>query len=85
LIAMLLQQWLLAATIWDYADRSWVKACRTIRRHVIRLATALQDAAACRRVLEDLRRILSRGCRINRSRKQQRTFALLLACGDDFA
>ncbi|MCA9988093.1 MAG: IS4 family transposase [Anaerolineales bacterium] len=82
LIAMLLQHWLLAVTIWDYADRSWVKASRTIRQHVIRLATALDSAAACRRVLHDLRRILSRGCRINKSRKQQRTFSLLLACGD---
>lgn len=79
LIAMVLQQWLFAITIWRFPDRSWTKASQTVRAHVIRLATTIQVADAFDSVLADLRHVLSRGCRINKSKKQKRAYASLLA------
>ena len=85
LIAMVLQQWLFSITIWRFPDRSWVKASQTISEHVIRLATSLDSAVAFDLVLNHLRHILSRGCRINKSIKQKRAFATLLAFESEIA
>lgn len=83
LIAMTLQQWVFAASIWQFPDRSWTKAAGTLRMHVIRIAVVLHDLPALRYTLDDICRILSTGCRINPSRKKPRTFQLLLAIGDE--
>ncbi len=79
LIAMLLQQWLFAGSIWRFNNRSWVKAARIVRSHVIRVAIALQQPSSLPDVLLSIRNILSKGCRINKSVKQPRSFQLLLA------
>lgn len=77
LIAMTLQQWLFCSFIWQFPDRSLTKASKAIRLHVMRLATVLHSQHALSRVLKDIRDTLSTGCRINRSKKQMRTYQKL--------
>ena len=79
LIAMLLQQWIFSGAIWRFHNRSWVRAARIVRSHVIRLAIAIQQPSSLSDVLFSIRDILSKGCRINKSLKQPRSFQLLLA------
>lgn len=74
LIAMTLQHWLFLPSIWHFPDRSLTKASNAIRLHVMRLATALHSQSALRRVIKDICDNLSTGCRINRSKKQTRTY-----------
>jgi hypothetical protein len=78
LIAMVFQQWLFSSSIWHFPDRSWVKASQTVRHYVICLAMTFGAASAFERSLDCLHLVLSRGCRINKSRKQKRAFASLL-------
>ena len=73
-IAMTVQHWLFMPTIWHIPDRSWTKAAMQMRVHVIRIATALNSQSALTKIIRELQSIFSSGCRINRSRKQTRTF-----------
>lgn len=73
LIAMVMQQWVFAATIWQFPDRSWVKAARTVRSHVLSLAMVFVESHDLQHMLYTLAKILSQGCRINKSRTKRTT------------
>ena len=73
LIAMVMQQWVFAATIWQFPDRSWVKAARIVRSHVLCFALTLNKRIQLQQALNTLARILSQGCRINKSSKKRTT------------
>ncbi len=79
LIAMLMQQWVLAATIWHYPDRSWVKATQTIRSHVLCFALAFAEENKLTGALKIVNELLAHRCRINRSQKHPHTYQQLLA------
>lgn len=77
LIAMTLQHWVFLPTIWHYPNRSLTKAAKLIQKHVIRLLFALKSKLEIGKVIEEIRMIVMNKCRINRSRKQVRTFQQL--------
>jgi hypothetical protein len=79
LLGMVVQHWVLLVSCWSYANRSLVKASRTVRGHALHLATMLQQGGqlVCK-VLEVIQRCLARGCRVNKRRKEPATHQLLL-------
>jgi hypothetical protein len=79
LLALVVQHWMLLVSCWSHADRSLLKASRTVRGHALHLAAILRQGGqlVCR-VLEVIKRCLSRGCRINNRRKEPATYQLLL-------
>jgi hypothetical protein len=58
LLAVLLQHWLLLASVWGEMKHSLTKAARVIRRHALVLASALSQPTILIRVLENLRDLL---------------------------
>jgi hypothetical protein len=84
LLAMLLQHWILLTGCWEYPDRSLFKAAKTIKRHAINIATAFSTGCEQRlyEALETIKRCLSVGCRINKSKTEPHTYQLLLAFND---
>jgi len=79
LLGMVVQHWVLLVSCWSYADRSLVKASRTLRGHALHLATALKHGGQLvRKALEVIQCCLSRGCRVNKRRKEPATHQLLL-------
>jgi len=78
LLGMVLQHWMLLISCWSHADRSLVKASRTVRSHALQLAVVLGNGLLVCRVLELIGRCLQHGCRVNKRRKQPATFQMLL-------
>lgn len=85
LIAMVLQQWLFVPTIWHFPDRSWTKAARTIQTHVMRLVATRFQHHLLVSVCQDIQHVLAKGCRINRSKTDKRTYQKLLELGTTYA
>ena len=79
LIAMVIQHWLILVSIWHYPDRSLGKAAQTIRDFAKTLVSALAGAFDLVAVIEQIRRCLCRGCRMNRRKANPNTYQLLLA------
>jgi hypothetical protein len=79
LIAMVIQHWCLLLGNWSAADRSWVKAAKTIRQHALSLALSLPCHQRLCHALLVLVRCLAHGCRINKSNKTPRHYQLLFA------
>jgi DDE family transposase len=79
LLGMVVQHWLLLVGCWSHANRSLVKASRTVRRHVWPLALVLTRGHLVYGILMHLQRCLARGCRVNRRRRAPPTHQLL--CG----
>jgi hypothetical protein len=82
LLGMVVQHWILLVTCWNHANRSWVKASRTVRSHALHLAIVLRDGQFVCRILEIIRRCLKTGGRINKRRKEPNTYQLLLNLGE---
>lgn len=78
LMAMVFQHWFFLLGNWSFPDRSWLKAAHTIRQHALSLALALSSPHQLHLVLGVLVNCLSRGCRINKSKKTPRHFQLLM-------
>jgi Transposase DDE domain len=79
LLGMVVQHWVVLVSCWSYADRSLVKASRTLRGHALHLATALKHGGQLvGKALEVIQNCLSRGCRVNKRRKEPATYQLLL-------
>jgi hypothetical protein len=78
---MVIQHWILLSGCWQYPDRSLLKAVKTIRKHAMSLALAFFCKSEYRlyEALEAIKRCLSSGCRINKSKKDPRTYQLLLS------
>ena len=81
LIAMVIQHWILLLGCWQYPDRSIFKAVKTIRKYSMSLALAFscKSEYLLYEALEAIKRCLSSGCRINKSKKDPRTYQLLLS------
>jgi len=69
LLAALVQHWLVVTSAWGDARRSWVKVSEAVRAFVVRLLSALDDAAALGKVLSDLCRVVSKTCGRNKRSK----------------
>lgn len=81
LLAMLVQHWILLVSCWKYANRSLCKAAKTVKRFALSLARVFRDAQQFCDVLMMIQRCLAKGCRINKSRRDPRTYQLLLGIG----
>lgn len=79
LIGMIIQHWVFLISSWQFPDRSWVKAARTVRQYAICLLNTLGDPLQLESILATISRCLTVGCRITKSVKEPRTFQLLLA------
>ena len=78
LLGMVVQHWILLVTCWSHADRSLVKASRTVRSHVMHVATVLRDGQLVCRTLEIIANCLKGSCRVTKRRKEPATHQLLL-------
>jgi Transposase DDE domain len=78
LLGMVVQHWILLINCWSYADRSLVKAARTVRGHALHLAAVVKDGHLVGKVLEIIQRCLAAGCRIPKRRKEPATYQRLL-------
>jgi hypothetical protein len=76
LVAALLQHWLVVASAWHEATRSWVQAAEACREFVTALVESLGDLVALARVLGQLRDTVAKTCRRNK-RTQTGTIELL--------
>lgn len=79
LLAMLIQQWILAIGCWKFADRSLVKAAQVVRDRAVELASAMAREDRLNEVLQTIVRILERTARMNTRKKHPNTYQLLLA------
>jgi hypothetical protein len=79
LVVMIIQHWILL-TCWEYPNRSFFKAVKTIRRHAMNLAIAFASGSKeiLHEALEIIARCLSSGCRINKRKTMLNTYQLLL-------
>lgn len=77
LLGMVVQHWLLLVGCWSHADRSLVKASRTVRRYALPLAVALEDSHLVYGILATVEICLKTGCRVNRRRRDPPTHQLL--------
>jgi hypothetical protein len=76
LLAVLVQHWLLQASVWGDRRCSHHKACKVIRDHATRLASALGSRERLVEEIELLCRVLAKTARCDK-RKQPGTFELL--------
>ena len=79
LLAMVMQQWILAIGCWKFADRSLVKAAGVVRERAVELASAMARPERLNEVLQTIVRILERTARMNTRKKHPNTYQLLLA------
>jgi hypothetical protein len=83
LLAMLIQHWLFLVGFWQFANRSWVKATQTIRKHALHLSSAFANLASLETAIHVVKRCLEAGCRINKRKTDLRSFQLLESLSDD--
>ena len=79
LLAMVVQHWVTLISLWDYPERSLVKAAQTVQKYALQLATNLWHHVRTEETLELIARCLKTGCRINRRKTHPTTYQLLLA------
>jgi hypothetical protein len=77
LLGMVVQHWTLLVSCWTHADRSLRKASRTVRANIMSLALALANGHSVNRVLAHIGYCLTRGCRLNKRRKEPSTYQML--------
>jgi hypothetical protein len=83
LIGVVVQHWILLVGCWQYANRSLTKAAQTVQKHAWHLASVCGQVDRLSEALTAIQRCLAAGCRINKSKKDPRTYQLLLALADD--
>lgn len=81
LLAMVVQHWILLVSCWHYVDRSLTKAAKTVQKHVRDIEIHFADESNLISALDMLVRCLTKGCRINKSRCDPRTYQLLQGLG----
>jgi hypothetical protein len=80
LLGLLIQHWLiLSSGGWERADRSLMKAGRTVRRWALALAEELDKRRRLLGVIRSIGRYLAVGCRVAKRRKEPGTAQQLLA------
>jgi hypothetical protein len=78
LLALVIQHWTWLLSLWDYPDRSLVKAAQTVQKYALQLVTGLWSQTRTRETLETIARCLAKGCRMNPRKKHPNTYQLLL-------
>jgi hypothetical protein len=79
LLAMVVEHWVTLVRLWEYADRSLVKAAQTVQKYALQLASSLWDSERMEETLELIARCFQAGCRMNHRKKHPNTYQLLLA------
>lgn len=79
LLAMVVQHWIWLTSVWDYPDRSLVKAAQTVQKYALQLAGGLWSYQRIVETLETLARCMAAGCRMNPRKKHPNTYQLLEA------
>lgn len=79
LLAMVVQHWVWLTSIWDYPDRSLVKAAKTVQKYALQLAGGLWNRLCIIETLETMARCMVVGCRMNPRKKHPNTYQLLEA------
>lgn len=79
LIAMVVQHWVILVGIWNYPERSLVKAAQVARSFALMIASALTSEIALIKVIKQIGDCLSSGCKMNRRKKRPNTYQLLLS------
>ena len=69
LLAVLVQHWLVVASAWADATRSWVKVSEAIRGFVGRFLAVLDHLEALVQVLQELCAVVQKTCRRNKRAK----------------
>ena len=82
LLGMLMQHWILLVSFWRFANRSWVKASHTIRKHALHLASTFANCATFEAAIQVVNHCLEAGCRINKRKTDLRCFQLLQSISD---
>ena len=83
LLGVLIQQWILLTCGWQAANRSWVKASQTIRRHALALGEVLASEAQMSAILETVARCLAKGAHLNSRKQVPTTYQLLMTCDEE--
>jgi hypothetical protein len=76
LLAALVQHWLVVASCWGDASRSWGKVSEAIREFVVLLVSALDDLLALERVIITIQQVVKQTCQRSQHSKPG-TFELL--------
>jgi hypothetical protein len=79
LLALVIQHWLVLVGCWQYPDRSWRKASKTIRRYALQILSTLAIRTQLEKVIQTIQKCLMTGCRINKRKSKPHAFQLLLA------
>jgi hypothetical protein len=82
LLAMVVQHWIWLTSIWDYPDRSLVKAAQTVQKYALQLAGGLWSYQRTLETLEMIARCIAAGCRLNPRKKHPNTYQLLEAVSE---
>ncbi|MBC8074456.1 MAG: IS4 family transposase [Chloroflexales bacterium] len=83
LLAMVVQHWIGLTSVWDYPDRSLVKAAQTVQKDALPLAGGLWRYQRTVETLETLARCMAAGCRMNPRKKHPNTYQLLEAMAEN--
>ena len=78
LLAVLISHWVMLTELWDYPDRSLVKAAQLIQKHAFHLASSLWSQCALEDALNVIRDGLRACCRMNTRKEQPNTYQLLM-------
>jgi hypothetical protein len=81
LMAVLIQHWLILASVWQRADRSCVQAALTIQKFAVLLHLALQQRASLEAALTTILQVLQTAPALLKRQKQPATFQILQAPG----
>lgn len=79
LLAMLVQHWVLVVGLWSKADKSLVKASKTLKGHALHLAAHMKASWSLCQALEVVVRCLHYGCRMNSRARHPNTYQRLMA------
>jgi hypothetical protein len=78
LLAVIIQHWLLLASVWSYPDRSLVKAVAGIRAFVATVAASLKCKTRLIQILEMIGTSLVKTARMNKRKRKPNSYQLLL-------
>lgn len=79
LLAMLIQHWVLVVGLWHKADKSLVKASKTVKAHALHVAAHMASPGGLCRALGVVVRCLRSGCRMNSRVRHPNTYQRLMA------
>ena len=77
LLAMILQHWLLMASVWTLPQRSLIKAAKAIRGFARSLACSLENAGQLKELLTILATAVARTARVNTRKRKPSNWQLL--------